>query len=248
MIPKIIRIWIFLIAFGAFAAVPQAATNPSASPALHELTPSMTGIYRIATLDSRGSRKETLALVYNGRIREIHTRKMTNHAYLARNVLSKPVNAVSLSSGTFNNLIVIAGGVNRNVNNLTPAILQNFVRTANLDGSGSGGGSNWPPTVPRRFSDPCPFGYEINPANKGECRLKAEMPRDLVDQMLAWLKDSLSVTSAHAYFLFEFRTKYLSSWETWGFTYEDAPGGATGPGWRFTGFGFNIVSFDGPSG
>lgn len=246
MIPKIIRICIFLIAFGAFAAVPKAAISASASQALHALTPSMTGIYLMAILDSSGSRKEVLALVYNGRVREIHTRKMTNHAYLGRNVQSRPAQAVSLSSGTFNQLIGIAGGVNRNVNNLTPAILQNFVMTANLDGSG--GGSNWPPTVPRRFPDPCPFGYEINPANKGECRLKAEMPRDLVDQMLAWLKDSLSVTSAHAYFLFEFRTKYLSSWETWGFTYEDAPGGPTGPGWRFTGFGFNIVSFDGPSG
>lgn len=247
---KVMRIFIFLIGFAAFVAAPRAATVPSATQALTELAANMTGIYRLAYLNSGGAQKETLALVHQGRVVEVHTRRVQQQSYLQRKVQSRPAKSVNLASGTFNQLIAIAGGVNQNVSSSSPASQQNFLKTAGLAGSGSGGGKT-PPVVPATNGQ-CPFAYELHISFKDgrkqvECRLKADLPLDLIEQMFAWSKNALSVSVAYAYYEWQWKVKYALEFWNWGFTHNDNWGGAGVSGWEFNGFGFQVLYLDTPN-
>src|SRR5436190_11907930 len=102
---KPIRPLIILLVLVVFSTVPRAATAPSAAPALDQLAANMTGIYRLAYLNSSGAQKETLALVYQGRVVELHSRTVQQHTYLNRQVHARPGSTVTLGTGIFNQLI-----------------------------------------------------------------------------------------------------------------------------------------------
>lgn len=246
--PKVMSTMIFLVALVAVAAVPRAATAPSATQALKDLAADMTGVYRLAYLNSSGAQKETLALVHQGRVVEVHTRTAQQHAYLQRRVKSRPAKSVALASATFNQLITIAGGVNKNVNALPTATQQSFLKTAGLAGGSSGGST--PLVVPPQNGQ-CPSAYELHITFKDgrkqvECRLKADLPRGLLERMLAWWDGIYRVAEAHAYYEWQFKVKYALEFWNWGFRHDDNWGGTGVSGWEFNGFGFQVLYLDTP--
>jgi len=144
-----------LLATTAIAVTAEAGViepGPGASVAA-----TATGVYEIVITNGTRATYRTLALMDRGRIVEVHTRRGTN--YLARTSGSP---AVKVTSGKFNTLITIAGGVNRDVNKLPAATRDSFNQTAGLDGSGSSGGDSGPaPMEVAPANDTCPPGYEL---------------------------------------------------------------------------------------
>lgn len=246
--PKAMRVILVLVLLVVFSAVPRAATAPSATQALKSLPANATGIYRLAYLNSSGSQKETLALVKDGRIVELHSRTTQQQSYLKREVRSKPAQAVNLGSSTFNQLISLAGGINKNVNSSSAATKQNFLNTAGLAGA-SGGGST-PLVVPPEKGQ-CPFAYELKITFKDgrkhvECRLKAELSPKLIERMLAWWSGTDFIPTAYAYMEWKWTMLAATSINHWGFMHTDNWGGTGVSGWEFNGFGFEILYLDTP--
>ena len=93
---RAIRWMILLVGLVGFSVVPRAATAPTAAQALQNLSANMTGIYRLAYLNSGGSQKETLALINQGRVVEVHTRTVQQRSYLNRKIQTRPANTVNL--------------------------------------------------------------------------------------------------------------------------------------------------------
>ena len=247
---KVIRWMILLVGLVGFSAMPRAATAPTAAQALHNLSANMTGIYRLAYLNSGGRQKETLALVNQGRVVEVHTRTVQQHAYLNRKIQARPANTANLGSATFNQLISIAGGINHNVNNSTATVKQNFLKTA---GQSSGGGGSLPMSVDP-VNGKCPIAYELKvgmgPSGHKSlrCYLKTDLPPSLMERMLTWWRAVDPVGSAYAYLEWRWKMSAAVDIMNWGFSHTDNWGGAGVSGWEFNGFGFQVLYLDMPGG
>lgn len=247
---RAIRALIVLVVLVVFFAVPRAATAPSPTQTLHNLSANMTGIYRLAFLNSANSQKETLALVNQGRVIEVHTRTVQQHVYLKRNVRARPAQTVNLSNSTFNQLITISGGVNQNVNNLSPAAKQNFLKTAGQ----SGGSSGSMPLIVDPVNGKCPAAYDFrvgvdaNGHKSFKCYIKSDLPPSLIERMLTWWHAIDPISSAYAYMEWRWTMLAATSPLHWGFAYHDNYGGAGVSGWEFSGFGFEVLYLDMPGG
>jgi hypothetical protein len=106
----------------------------------------VTGIYRAVTVtNNRGAKFETLVLLHQGQVQEVHTRKQTGAYFQKRSGQSiKP-----MSTTAFNNLIQTAGGLGRNVET-NPTLKAQFYQAAEL----STGSTPSPSPLP-----PCPSDY-----------------------------------------------------------------------------------------
>lgn len=125
-----------------------------------------TGIYEIVVTTSQQAAYRTLALMHQGAIVEVHTRR--DNAYLSRDAKSP---AIKLSPARFTQLLSIAGGVNRDVNTMPAATRASFYAAANLQGSGA---ANPPPSQLPPANGACPTGYELRlvPDGSGRKALK----------------------------------------------------------------------------
>jgi hypothetical protein len=247
---RAIRWMILLVGLVGFSAVPRAATAPTAAQALHNLSANMTGIYRLAYLNSGGSQKETLALVNLGLVVEVHTRTVQKHSYLNRKFQARPTNAVNLGGSTFNQLISIAGGINQNVNNSTAVVKQNFLKTA---GQSTGGSGSTPMTVnPVNGKCPAAYDFRVGVDASGrktfKCYLKTDLPPSLMERMMAWWRAVDPVSSAYAYLEWRWTMLSATSPFSWGFMHHDNYGETGVSGWEFVGFGFQVLYLDMPGG
>lgn len=248
---KIMYLIIFFVAFATFSAESRANVAPIAKQSLSKLSVDMTGIYRLAYLKSAGIDKETLALVHNGQIVEVHTRTVGQLAYLKRKVYKRPTNHVDLKGDIFDKLIEISGGINKNVTKLPPAIQQDFLATAELATAELENGTNKPLTVPSPESGRCPAEYELyisfkDGRKKIECRIKADLPNNLYKQMLTWWENFNLIAPAYAYIEWRWRVKQAVEFWNWGFRHDNNWGGTGVSGWEFNGFGFEVLYLDMP--
>lgn len=236
------------IALPAFGVAPRAATTPRATAELRELTADMTGIYRLAYVRNSNVAKETLTLVHQGQIKEIHTRTVESRSYLRRKVLKRPGGSVDLNPGTFDQLIRLAGGINRSVSSAPEATRQSFVRTAGL---GGGPGAATTPLVVPSQDGRCSASYEPHATFSGarkhlECRLKAERPLRVGERLMAFWQGIDWIAAAHAMWTFKWTMKGLTSPFEWGFEWSDNWGGTGIAAWAVAGFGFEVGYFDMP--
>lgn len=175
----------------ATATIAQAASIQPGSGA--SVSKTATGIYEIAVTNGSRATYRTLALVDQGRIIELHTRRGTT--YLARKAGSP---SVRVTSQKFNEMITIAGGINRDVNKLPAATRSSFMQKAGLGDSASGDGGSAPLQVPPT-DGACPIGYEIHISFATgrkviTCRLAAGvMPEagERPESLLAFVKSAL---------------------------------------------------------
>lgn len=237
-----------VVLLGVANMAPHANTTPSATQTLSQLSSGMTGIYRLAYLKGSGRRKETLALVHQGRIVEVHTRTAVARAYSRRQVQVRPADTKELSGETFNQLIVLAGGVNKNVAVATSSVQQSFLQTAGL---GNVNGNGAPPLVVPPQDGQCPPAYEPHMTFQDghkqlDCRLTSEAPPSLSDRVAVWWEDLDLVSSARAFLLWKWTMEAATSVQRWGFTYTDNWGNTGLTSWEFNGFGFQIAYLDTP--
>jgi len=144
--------WAAVIATLAVAPAHAASIQPGSGASVSDRA---TGIYEIVvTSGSRGTYR-TLALMDRGRVIELHTRSGTT--YLARKAGSP---AIRVTSQKFNEMITIAGGINKDVNKLPAATRDSFMQKAGLGGT-SGDGGSAPLEVPPTGTT-CPIGYEFH--------------------------------------------------------------------------------------
>lgn len=228
---------------------PRAATGPTATQEMRQLTADMTGIYRLASLNSSGSHKEVLALVHQGRVLEVHARTVQRRQYLKRQVQARSA-GVDLSPAAFDQLIGIAGGLNRSVALAPSSTRQAFLAAAGLAGTASSGPK--PLVVPPQGGQ-CPAAYEPHANFDGgrkniECRLKAEAPRSLGDRALAWWSQLSLIGAAQAYSDFRWTIMALVDVQHWGVEWTDNFQGTGVSAWAFSGFGFQASYFDIPGG
>ncbi len=112
-----------------------------------------TGVYEIIIATGPKGNYRTLALVDRGRLVDVHTKR--GATYLARKTGSP---SIRLASKKFDELITIAGGINRNVNNMAGTTRNSFYQVAGLTGAGEAAGQ--PPMQVPPENNACPLGYQ----------------------------------------------------------------------------------------
>lgn len=225
-----IAITLTLVAAAA-AATPQVTAGSGAQL----VTSQSTGIYVIANLNNAGRVRQTLTLFHKSQLKEVHTRKTVSGTYLARTANSQ---AIRIPTATFNQLIAVAGGVDRNVETLPAAKRNQFYQLANL-------GDTAPaphPQVPPGPTGKCPPGYElIKLPLPPKCRLLSRGPSGLTDWLASlWSRFPLvPEAEAVAIKLFEFALSNVFS--NIQFQWDDGL-----EVYQFRGFGFTVMWTDGP--
>lgn len=141
------------LALGTAAMAQAASIQPGSGASVSDQA---TGIYEIVVTTGSRATYRTLALLDRGQIIDLHTRRGTT--YLARKAGSP---AVRVTSQKFNEMITIAGGINKDVNKLPAATRDAFLQKAGLGGGASGGGGSAPLQVPPT-DGACPIGYELH--------------------------------------------------------------------------------------
>jgi len=171
-------------------AVPHSPSYSGNTAISTALSTNATGIYVVGTSTFSGRKPATTyALVHNGQIRQVHSK--SGGSWMRKQTGSS--GGVAVMAATFDTLTTIAGGVNRNVNTLSPSVRDQFLSTAGLAGatSGSGSGSGTPPPMEvAPVNGSCPAGYELklksNP-KRVTCVLMTQdyRPMDREDGLLA---------------------------------------------------------------
>lgn len=220
---------------------------------------SATGIYEIAVATTDGKQMQrALALVHKGALKEVHSRSAKG--YQRREAGST---AVRVSTSAYDQLLTLAGGVNRDVNGVPLATRCQFYTVAGIPTTGMGCPTTAPkPATVSPTNGTCPSGYElklatVNGTKRLTCVLMTRVPslsplrerfawteapapsarRSLAD----WIEDLIPISTAEARLL-QFHFKSALFLNAISFEYFSPEAGGTDNGaWRFEGFGFLIV-------
>ena len=240
----------------------QAATIVAGSGAKPPAT--ATGIYEIAVATTDSRRMQTaLALVHNGALKEVHSR--SSAGYQRREAGSS---AIRVSTGTYDQLLALAGGTNRDVNTLPLATRCRFyslaaIPTTSMDCPTS----TLLPATTSPVNGACPSGYALKlvlvngtkqlrcvlltrvpPALGPEARLAAVRTAQPPGRSLGeWIERLIPISTAEARMLqFSFKSELFAGPLSFSYLSPEA-GGTDYGGWRFDGFGFQIIwANDGP--
>ncbi|MFO1378597.1 MAG: hypothetical protein U1F14_16520 [Steroidobacteraceae bacterium] len=224
-----------------------------------------TGIYEIAvaTTDT-GKVQKALALTHKGSLKEVHSRSST--AYQRREAGST---TIRVPTATYDKLLALAGGTNRDVNTMSLATRCQFYVLAGIPTTGMSCPTSTPaPSTTTPTGGTCPSGYEIKYVLVGGRKqltcvlitLAPQLPE--TSEQFAWLESAAAsfghrvadwaqrlspIPVAEARLIkLTFSSRLLYQDVT--FAYLGAEAGGTDYGaWRFDGFGFGITWVnDGP--
>lgn len=250
-----------LLAIGLPARAATIVAGSGASP-----PSSATGIYEIAVATTDGKQvQQALALIHEGALKEVHSRSA--RGYQRREAGST---AIRVSTTAYNQLLTLAGGVNRDANGLPLATRCQFYTVAGIPTTGMGCPTTVttrPATVPPA-NGTCPAGYElklatVNGMKQLTCVLMTHAPplRALRERfawidaptpspprsMADWIEDLIPISTAEARLL-QFHFKSALFLNSISFEYFNPEAGGTDYGaWRFEGFGLLIIwANDGP--
>ena len=229
---------------------------------------SATGIYEVAVLTTDASRvMKALALVHQGKLREVHSRSSTK--YQRRAAGSTPVR---VPTGSYDKLLALSGGANRDANSLPLATRCQYYTLAGLATTGMGCPTTTSGPMPSTVAPTngtCPLGYEIklslvNGVKQLTCVLITFVPPrpsgeqwfasldtyllPYAQRTTAWIGRLSPVSVAEAR-LVALRFDSSMFFQSVKFTYEPADVSTTATsGWRFEGLGLLIVWIDDPTG
>lgn len=214
----------------------------TAGPGLRAATNQSTGVYHLVTVDEQ-RRHQVIALAHKGKVLEIHAKKAAG-GYLTRGSGST---AIKVSPQTFNQLIAIAGGLNRDIESLPAAKKNEFYALAGL-------GSTPTSQTPRPFevapgsNNTCPPGYGLKTKKTAGsivriCEILSYQERN--DSLLAtlanwWASANLDlITSAHARLLhFQFK---LADFFQFAVMMDDGNLSSGEQTWRIQAAGFDVL-------
>jgi hypothetical protein len=236
--PLVSRIIVVLTVLSVMITSAFAVTQIVKGTATPQITQQSTGIYTVAGLHRDVRPLSSLALFYKGQMKEIHT-KVVGGTYLHRKPGSTPIR---IQPTTFDQLIAIAGGVDKNVEQLPPDKKNRFYQLAGLSSTPGSPSAPPPPEVAPDAAGHCPPGYELRPLPKpGKCVLKAEAPQ-LDRQWLAAAWERLDLVRQAEAAIHEINFSLANIFGNIAFSYNDQE-----RVYRFQGFGFTVVWDDNPS-
>jgi len=234
--------WLSLLStiiFLLFLQQPSFAQSITPGTGLGLVTPQSTGIYALANLQGIRTSGQALALFHKGTLVEIHAKSSTG-AYLTRTASNK---AIKLSPATYNELLKMAGGINKNIETLSPDKREAFYRLAGL--SQPQGGTTLPLILDPQ-NGTCPKGYQLKRTTTGfKCVVISSLPNSLLRDLAALWESATFIAEAEAR-LISFAFKLSNLFTDVIFQYESPEAAGLDVGaYVFKGFGFDIRWTDG---